>query len=157
MSQALELTGSPDVGANKFVMARNVTEALQKAYPGWTWAVNIEGGVINTFNFDIVGAGGAPLGCRAHLHRVYSMSSLQVDLIRMWGEVFEAYKLPRGRVNLEKVQLLPKMANGAPVFDPAVMKGKAPRYVQEAYDRTRGYAPRTPAGLILPHGQPAYG
>lgn len=78
-------------------LAKQIAEALDAAYPGHLWAVNVRGdqGVATIHNMMLSGQWGYTL----HLDKRYSAS----DTVRMAklgaGEILERYNVARGRIN----------------------------------------------------------
>lgn len=106
---------SPSVEANDFVMARNMAEALHRAYPGQLWAVTCEGahGIATVRNLLLSGQWGYVL----KLPAIYSASSFEADVVRAGGEILERFRLARGRFNPEQYYSLPTNFAGRLEFD----------------------------------------
>jgi hypothetical protein len=85
--------------------AKDVADALNRAYPGHLWAVNCQGeqGVLTIHNLMLSGQWGFTL----LLDKSYSASELHKRAIMAGGEVLERYKVSRGRINNDQLADLP--------------------------------------------------
>lgn len=131
----LEITDNPQVSINDFVTARNMAETLQRHYTGHLWAVTCQGeqGIATVRNLNLSGNWGYIL----KLKDLYGDPGMKC-VIRAGGEILERYRLSRSRVNHERIDELPTLATGMPLFDHADAKTKAPEYVRNAWDRHAG-------------------
>lgn len=82
-------------------MAKMVAEALNQAYPGHLWAINVRGeqGVMTIHNLMLSGEYGYTL----HLDKRYSASETTEAAKRAAGEILERYNVRRGRADMEKM------------------------------------------------------
>lgn len=95
VTDAFILTTPED--ANDMLMARNIGEALEKAYPNWGWAVTIDRGVVNIFAMRLSGQWG------------FTMLASQVsgdmrNVVMGGGELLERYKAHRGRCTRDRLE-----------------------------------------------------
>ena len=99
------ITATPDLGANDFVIAREMAEALHQAYPGHLWAVSCSGetGMADVRNLMLSGS----WGFRLKLKDIYSGSAFKKDVIKAGGELLERYRVARGRFNAENMASMP--------------------------------------------------
>lgn len=128
-SQLIELTDNPDISTNDFVTARNIAEKLHKHYPGHLWAVTCEGkrGIATIRNLML----STDRPYVLHLKTIYGDPHLK-SVLRAGGHILEAYKLPRGKLDNERIDALPRMANGFPMLDPDSLRPKAQKsYLRE--------------------------
>lgn len=101
--------------ANDQLMAKDFAEALLVAYPGWLWAVTVDGktGMVDILNLNLSGR----YGWRLKLPVIYSSSSMKADVLRAGGELLERFNQPRGPFNPERWSMLPTNVQGCPVGD----------------------------------------
>lgn len=95
---------SPEAAAHRFAtdvnMAKQLSEVLQKHYPGHMWAVNVESrtGLITIRDLYLSGTWGYVLKIGA----VYSASSLERDAVRAGGEILERFRMQRAQFVAEQ-------------------------------------------------------
>lgn len=96
-----EATETPDIPANDLIWAKEMADALNAAYPGHLWAVNVNGagGVADIYNFSLSGN----WGFRIKLPQVYSMSDFRKQVIRGGGEMLERFRLSRGAADHDAI------------------------------------------------------
>lgn len=101
--------------ANDVLMAKTLSEALLKAYPGHLWAVNVEGrtGLITIRDLYLSGQWGYVL----KIGNVYSISSLERDAVRAGGEILERFRLQRAQFRAEQYAEAPVDFAGRLLFD----------------------------------------
>lgn len=87
-------------GACDEVMAKNIADALHKHYPGHLWAVRIEETVVHVFNLALSGRWGFLL----HKNRI---DPEMKTVMRAGGEILERYRLRRGRMRADDLDLVP--------------------------------------------------
>lgn len=82
-------------------MAKDIAEALNEAYPGHLWAVNVQGeqGVITIHNLMLSGRWGYVM----HIDKRYSASELKQSAKRAAGEILERYNVARGKANFDSL------------------------------------------------------
>lgn len=104
-----------DAHANDFLMAKEASDALTAAYPGWLWGVNVDGktGMCDIQNFNLAGN----RGYRLKLHDIYSASSFKADVLRAGGEILERYNQKVGKFDAQKWAELTLNAQGVPIGD----------------------------------------
>lgn len=87
--------------AHDIQMAKMIAEALNSAYPGHLWAVNVRGehGIATIHNMMLSGEWGYTL----HLDKRYSASETVAAAKRGAGEILERYNVARGRANMDKM------------------------------------------------------
>lgn len=102
------LSASPQLGANEMLMAKTVAEKLHSVYPGHLWAVDVQGSVINIRDLLTDGRWGVTL----HIPAVYSISSLEKQVVMLGGELLERFNQRRGAYNAEHVLSLPVGVDG---------------------------------------------
>lgn len=99
------LTDAPQIPANDLVMAKEMADALNTAYPGHLWAVNVDGeqGTASIRNMALSGNWGFLL----HLPTIYSASEFKKRVVMGGGELLERYRQRRGRVNPDHIEAHP--------------------------------------------------
>lgn len=107
------LTDSPVVSATEEVMAKNMAEVLNRHYPGYLWAVNVQGSVVNVFNFALSGRWGFTL----RIPEQFSASDFDRQVMRAGGELLERYRLARGKFDEDKYARLRTDHAGNLAFD----------------------------------------
>lgn len=82
-------------------LARIIAEALEQAYPGHLWAVNVQGdqGIATIHNMMLSGRWGYIM----HLDKRYSASETIAVAKRGAGEILERYNVSRGRMNNDRM------------------------------------------------------
>lgn len=145
----LELTDNPDVNTNDYVMAKNMADRLHKSFPGHLWAVTCDGktGIATVRNMMLSGNWGFVL----HLKELFGDPGMKC-VIRAGGEILERYRLHAGRLMAERIDELPMLPTGVPVFDPGSAHSKIPDIVRKAYDVASHNAPPEPQNLIIERG-----
>lgn len=103
-----QLIDSPQITANEMVMARTVAERLNKTYPGHLWATSIEGGLLIVKNLYLSGEWGFVI----KVPSIYSISSLEKDVVKAGGELLERYRQRRGAMNIGDIADLPTDFSG---------------------------------------------
>jgi hypothetical protein len=98
-----QLVDSPSITANEMVLARTVAEKLNKCYPGHLWATSIDGGRLIVKNLYLSGEWGFVI----RLPDIYSISSLEHDVMRAGGELLERYRQRRGAMSIGDIADLP--------------------------------------------------
>lgn len=90
----IDLTGTPEVAALDFNMAKDMAEALHEAYPGHVWAVTCDGehGIATVRNMALSGNWGFVL----KLAELSTSSDWKRKVIMAGGELLERYRLRRG-------------------------------------------------------------
>lgn len=96
---------SPDINGNDYVMAKNMADALHKAYPGHLWAVTCNGktGMADVRNLMLSGN----WGFRLRLPLFYSASAFEKDVVKAGGELLERFRVRRGRADFDALNNLP--------------------------------------------------
>lgn len=95
------------------LLAKNTADALDRAYPGHLWAVDVNGGVLNIRNLLL----SATMGWRIKVPRIYSASELHARTIRAGGEILERFGLARGRLREEQYAALRTRFDGTPEYE----------------------------------------
>ena len=82
-------------------LAKQIADALEQAYPGHLWAVNVQGeqGVATIHNMMLSGRWGYTL----HLDKRYSASDTVRAAKMAGGEILERYSVARGRINYDSM------------------------------------------------------
>jgi hypothetical protein len=80
--------------ALEFALAKRIADKLHQKYPGYLWAVNIQGGMVDVRNLSLSGEWG---------FRLYQ-KAVQDDpndklAVMAGGEILERYKMRRGRID----------------------------------------------------------
>lgn len=134
MNHMIDITDNPGVKVNDLVTARNIAETLHKHYPGHLWAVTCEGekGIATVRNMSLSGNWGFIL----KLKDVYADGRLKC-VTGAGGEILERFRLSRGRANRDRIDELPTIVSGAPVFDPGHVKSKVPSLIVQAWNKLR--------------------
>lgn len=137
-----------DLGANDFVMSKNMAEKLHQHFPNHLWAVTCEGkqGIATIRNLGLSGKYGFVL----HLSRLNNDPGMKC-VLRAGGEILERFAIARrlrpGDVR-GAIDQLEQMPDGAPIFDPTNAKSKVEHLVKKAWDKSRS---RSIANEPLPH------
>ena len=95
--------------------AKDYADALNTAYPGHLLAVNVQGeqGIATIHNLMLSGKYGYLL----HLNKRYSASEARTKAVMAGGEILERFKVRRGRMDEEKMGLMPLDFAGNPIGD----------------------------------------
>lgn len=103
-------TEAPDIPANDLVLAKEMADTLHRKYPGYMWAVAVQGdqGIADIRNLTLSG----DYGYRLLLTKMYSMSEFLARVTRAGGEILERYRLSRGAANEKQIQELPRNWRG---------------------------------------------
>lgn len=98
------VTDNPVGAANDILMAKEMAEALNAAYPGHMWAVACDGkiGFADVRNLALSGNH----GFRLALDKIYSASDFKMRVIRAGGEVLERYRVSRGKASQDQYSSL---------------------------------------------------
>ena len=93
--------------------AKDYADALNQAYPGHLWAVNVQGaqGIATIHNLMLSGK----YGYLIHLNKRYSASEARTKAVMAGGEILERFKVARGRMNDEKMNEMPLDFAGNPI------------------------------------------
>ena len=93
--------------------AKDYADALNTAYPGHLWAVNVQGeqGIATIHNLMLSGKYGYLL----HLNKRYSASEARKKAVMAGGEILERFKVARGRMDEDKMALMPIDFAGNPI------------------------------------------
>lgn len=97
---------------NDMLLAKHSADALDRAYPGHLWAVDVNGGVLNIRNLLL----SPVMGWRIRVPSVYSASELQTRVLRAGGEILERFGLARGRLNEAQYAGLKTRFDGTPEY-----------------------------------------
>lgn len=100
----IDLTGTPDIAALDFNMAKEIAEVLHVAYPGHLWAVTSEGekGIATVRNMALAGNWGFVL----KLGSLYTSSDFKKQIVMAGGELLERFRLRRGAVDSAAIAAL---------------------------------------------------
>ena len=76
------------------ILCRNVSEVLERHYPGWCWLVGVEQGMVRIHSFKLSTLEG------------YRLRPEEIDndyrrVVDAGGEILERFGMPRGRYNHE--------------------------------------------------------
>ena len=128
----VDLVLDPSQLVDDMGLAKRVGEALHKHYPGHLWAVTCEGekGIATVRNMMLSGNWGFIL----KLTDVYDDPGMK-RVIRAGGEILERFRVSRAKVNHERIEELPTLPSGMPVFDPAAAKTKVPKIITESWNK----------------------
>jgi len=82
-------------------LAQQIADALEQAYPGHLWAVNVQGeqGIATIHNMMLSGRWGYVM----HLDKRYSASDTVRAAKLGAGEILERYNVARGRINYDSM------------------------------------------------------
>ncbi len=132
--ELIEVTDNPDVSANDYVVARNIAEKLHSHYPGHAWGVTCEGkkGIATVRNMLL----SPNWGFIIRLQEYFGDTEMHC-VIKAGGEILERFRVNRGTANHERIEELPMLPNGMPMFDHEMAKTRVPSYIIKAVDRTR--------------------
>jgi hypothetical protein len=92
-----------DMKVKEFWLAKQAVESLEKHYPGYMWAADIQGGLLNIRNMNLSGRMGFTI---KHVNS-YSASDLDKQLMRGGGEILERFRVHRGNIEHDAVASLP--------------------------------------------------
>jgi len=95
MNGDLIITDSPDLKINEFNLAKRVAEHLHNHYPGFLWAVDVGGGLVNIRCMNLSGS----MGYTLHEKAIYSASEFEKNVMRAGGEILERYRQARSQIN----------------------------------------------------------
>lgn len=95
------------------LMAKHTAEALDRAYPGHLWAVDVNGGLLNIRNLLL----SPVMGWRIRIPKVYSASDLHDKVLRAGGDILERFHLARGRLREDQYVGLKTRFDGTPEYD----------------------------------------
>lgn len=109
----LILTDAPQITANEYLLAREAAEALHQHYPGYLWAVNVNGSVVDIRCLNLSGMWGYTL----HIPAIYSASEWKKMVMRAGGEILERYRQRRGQFDEQRVREAPRDFAGRLQFD----------------------------------------
>lgn len=84
-------------------IAKRVTEVLMKHYPGYLWAANARGGIVDVILMDSMSNWGFTI---KHL-KSYSASALDREVVMLGGELLERYRLKRGAADHDQIASSP--------------------------------------------------
>jgi len=114
MSQIL--TGLDDsastIDCHDMVLAKTAADALDKAYPGHLWAVDVNGGMLNIRNLLL----SAEWGYRIKVLSLYTASDLSARVLKGGGEILERFALARARFSEAQYADLKTNFIGLPEF-----------------------------------------
>lgn len=96
-------------------LAKDYADALNTAYPGHLWAINVQGaqGIATIHNLMLSGKYGYML----HLNKRYSASEARKAVVMAGGEILERFKVSRGRMDEGKMNAMPVDFAGNPIGD----------------------------------------
>ena len=96
-------------------LAKDYADALNTAYPGHLWAINVQGaqGIATIHNLMLSGKYGYLL----HLNKRYSASEARKAVVMAGGEILERFKVSRGRMDEGKMNAMPVDFAGNPIGD----------------------------------------
>lgn len=96
-------------------LAKDYADALNTAYPGHLWAINVQGaqGIATIHNLMLSGKYGFLL----HLNKRYSASEARKAVVMAGGEILERFKVSRGRMDEGKMNAMPVDFAGNPIGD----------------------------------------
>ena len=97
---------------NDMLLAKNTADALDRAYPGHLWAVDVNGGMLNIRNLML----SPDWGWRLKVPAIYSASELQAKALRAGGEILERFAMARGRFREDQYAGLKTRFDGRPEF-----------------------------------------
>lgn len=98
-------TETPQIAANDLVMAKEMADALNTAYPGHLWAVNCDGGGSGFADVRNLALSGT-WGFRVKLKHTYSASEFKRRVVMAGGEILERYRLTRGKLREHEYEAL---------------------------------------------------
>lgn len=87
-------------------LAGRLADELVKAYPGYAWAVNVEGSVINVQNLSLSGRWGFTL------HTAKLPADYRPVMIKAGGELLERFRQPRGKADMAQLINAPRDFKG---------------------------------------------
>lgn len=83
----------------EFGMAKRTAERLFRVYPGYTWLVNVGGGVVNI----LLGEAHSQWGVSINYIGSYSASDFDREIDMRCGELLERYHLSRGAADQAQI------------------------------------------------------
>lgn len=105
----------PHLSALDMNMSKTLAEALHRHYPGHLWGVNVSHrtGLIEIRNLYLAGNWGYVM----KLQPIYSISSLEMDVMRAGGEILERFRMSRAQFQAEQYAAAPTDFAGRLLFD----------------------------------------
>jgi hypothetical protein len=94
------------------MLAKHSADALDRAYPGHLWAVDVNGGVLNIRNLLL----SPVMGWRLRVPAIYSASDLQTRVVRAGGDILERFQMARGRLSEDQYAGLKTRFDGTPEY-----------------------------------------
>jgi len=108
------VTAEWTTGADEMT-AKSIADVLEKKYPGYLWAVNVNsaGGVITLLCMNLSGKYGHVI----KMGKLDTWDSLRDKVMRGAGEILERYSQPRSRFHADRYNNLALDLGGLPVGD----------------------------------------
>ena len=91
------LTADPQLTVLQFNLAKRTAELLHQHYPGYMWAVDVNGGMVNVRNINLSGEWGFVLRERDS----FSGSDWDRKVMLAGGEILERYKMARAKFDAQ--------------------------------------------------------
>ena len=104
--------GASTIDCHDMVLAKTAADALDKAYPGHLWAVDVNGGMLNIRNLLLSGE----WGYRIKQASLFTASDLNARVLKAGGEILERFALARSRFSEAQYGDLKTNIAGLPVF-----------------------------------------
>lgn len=98
--------------ASDFMLCKEVGDCLNHAYPGFLWAIDVTGGMLNIRNLMLSPEWGYSIKVPA----IYSISAFKAQALRGGGEILERFGMPRSRFTDAVYADLNTNAAGDPLF-----------------------------------------
>jgi hypothetical protein len=98
---------------NDMLLAKSTADALDRAYPGHLWAVDVNGGVLNIRNLLL----SPDMGWRLRVPSIYSASEFNKRVLHAGGDILERFHLARGRLREGQYAGLKTRFDGTPEYD----------------------------------------
>ncbi|HEY8359099.1 MAG TPA: hypothetical protein VIL30_16710 [Ramlibacter sp.] len=105
LAALLEKHDLSEPNAREIMLAKQMFDTLDKAYPGHLWGISVSEhhGIADIRNFGLSGNWGYRLKLVDH----YTASDWDRETRRAGGEILERYRVARTRVNEEQLAYLP--------------------------------------------------
>lgn len=101
---------TPDMAGRRAAMeldlAKRIAETLHREYPGHAWGVNVTKGIIDIKDLSLSGSMGYTL------HVLKLGADWRRKVLNAAGEILERYRVARGKLDDDKLLILPRDFKG---------------------------------------------
>jgi len=117
LAAEMEIVNDPEEAEYRIkdsILAQKIGFELCHAYPGHGWEVEVDirNGIAKIFNVHLSGLNGYLL----HLKKI-SLSSFKQDIVRIGGELLEAFGVSRGKFDQDEIMNLERDRTGGVKVD----------------------------------------